>query len=63
MVVETGRRLLFSNLDLYGLTETQARIRGGVSIEPADHGPLPKQEGERNYSRSAIEFYQQFPAP
>ena len=41
MVVETGRRLLFSNLDLYGLTEAQSRdrvdrlARGGRLRRPA----------------------------
>ncbi len=61
MVVETGRRLLFSNLDLYGLTDLQARKRGGVSCEPEDLGPLPQQGGFRRLSRSAVEFFRAFP--
>ena len=57
MVVETGRRLLFSNLDLYGLTDLQARKRDGVSCEPKDQGQLPRQGGFRRLSRSAVEFF------
>ncbi len=61
MVVETGRRLLFSNLDLYGLTDLQARKRIGVSCEPQDRGPLPPLGGHRRFSRSAVEFFRAFP--
>ena len=45
MIVETGRRLLFSNLDLYGLTDIQARKRKTVSIEQEDLDPLPDEGG------------------
>ena len=61
MVVETGRRLLFSNLDLYGLTDLQARKRSGVSCESEDRGPLPPSGGFRRFSRSAVEFFRAFP--
>jgi hypothetical protein len=61
MIVETGRRLLFSNLDLYGLTDIQARNRKSVSIEEEDSGPLPPEGGNRRLSRSAVEFFRAFP--
>lgn len=61
MVVETGRRLLFSNLDLYGLTEAQSRDRSTVSIEEADFGVRPDFGEDRRYSRSAVEFFRAFP--
>ncbi len=61
MIVETGRRLLFSNLDLYGLTDTQARNRKTVSIEKEDLDKLAAKGGCRRLSRSAVEFFRGFP--
>lgn len=61
MIVETGRRLLFSNLDLYGLTDIQARNRKRVSIEKEDLDSLPAKGGHRRLSRSAVEFFRAFP--
>ena len=63
MIVETGRRLLFSNLDLYGLTDEQARHRDGVSADDADRAgqPLPNEGIGRRVSRSAVEFFRAFP--
>ena len=60
MIVETGSRLLISNLDLHGLTEHQARSRDGVSREEAD-GSRENKPTYRLYSRSAVEFFRAFP--
>ena len=60
MIVETGRRLLISNLDLYGLTDSQARSRDGVSREEAD-GSRENKMTYRRYWRSAVEFFRGFP--
>ncbi len=75
MVVETGRRLLFSNLDVFGLTEARNTVRSDVSYIAANEEDskrlLRDQEsfelGEwggknRLYSRSAVEFFRAFPA-
>ena len=51
MIVENGRRLLFSNLDLGALTETRSGDPPGVS-----GGPTSRQSG-RLYSRSSVEFF------
>ena len=63
MVVETGRRLLFSNLDLYGLTDEKARPRDGVSLEHEETvgQPPPRAGAGRRVSRSAVEFFRGFP--
>jgi hypothetical protein len=50
MVVETGRRLLFSNLDLHDLVALQARAL------PSSPGGGPKI-----YGRSAVQFFRVFP--
>jgi hypothetical protein len=60
MIVETGSRLLISNLDLHGLTEHQARSRHGVSREEAD-GSRENKPTYGLYSRSAVEFFRAFP--
>jgi hypothetical protein len=49
MVVETGRRLLFSNLDLADVAATMSRT------------PAPDGSGPGLYSRPATEFFQIFP--
>ena len=64
MIVETGRRLIFSNLDLYGLTDEQARQRIGVSVDGGDGTKSPLNSGGvgRRISRSAVEFFRGFPS-
>ena len=59
--VESGRRLLFSNLDLYGLTTTSSKSRRGVSFGPGDGMAQPPTGAHSLYSRSAIEFFRIFP--
>lgn len=56
MVVESGRRLLISNLDLSRLAETRP-------LEPVvvKDSSGPEAEAARIYSRSAIEFFRIFP--
>jgi hypothetical protein len=49
MLVEDGRRLLISNLDLNGLTRTSGTIHNGAKLERGV------------YSLSAIEFFRLFP--
>ena len=56
MVVESGRRLLVSNLDLGALAETRSLIPATV---PGATGPAAV--AERLYSRSAVEFFRVFP--
>src|SRR5262249_42152520 len=69
MVVETGRRLIFSNLDLFGLTEARAVDRDDVSLLPSDRdrvagdGARTQEIGAgRLYSRTTVEFFRAFPA-
>ncbi len=58
MIVETGRRLLISNLNLHNLTETTAEMLHKVSRHPGE----PRSAlAARLYSRSAAEFFQVFP--
>jgi hypothetical protein len=56
MVVESGRRLLISNLDLSRLAEARAQ----EPHRPTD-GEGPLAEAARLYSRSAVEFFRIFP--
>ncbi len=73
MVAETGRRLLISNLDLFGLTEARGLNRPDISFVPEHDTPRLRRDQrdleqgrvtglERLYSRSAIEFFRAFPA-
>ena len=56
MVVESGRRLLISNLDLSRLAQTQP-------LDPilAEGQSGPNADPSRIYSRSAVEFFRIFP--
>jgi hypothetical protein len=55
MVVESGRRLLISNLDLSRLSECRP-------LDPAKvTGPSAAAEAARLYSRPAVEFFRLFP--
>src|SRR5262249_23070434 len=56
MVVESGRRLLISNLDLSRLAETKPLDPILVKDQSS-----PEAEVARIYSRSAIEFFRMFP--
>ena len=61
MIVETGRRLLFSNLDLDALTETREIDLRGVSAQPSSSAPNSPIKSGRLYSRSSVEFFRLFP--
>jgi hypothetical protein len=60
MVVETGRRLLVSNLDLAGLDEIASRKPGSPS-EAVGAVANPEGPAPRLYSRPAAEFFKIFP--
>jgi hypothetical protein len=56
MVVESGRRLLISNLDLSRLAETKP-----LDPIPVNGQTSPEAEAVRLYSRPAVEFFRIFP--
>lgn len=55
MVIESGRRLLISNLDLQDVVATRARVMAEIEHRTGVEAP------ERVYARSAAQFFRLFP--